>query len=86
MSESVAFAYNWDISQTRMDQRGDHMKMNFEYFEIQKWILQTAKSEKVDEKNGVICLVSMFPPWVMVLKLSLKNAFFAILCWPQQEI
>ena len=28
-----------------MDQKGDHMKMNFEYFQIQKWILQT---EKVD--------------------------------------
>ena len=53
-----------------MDQRGDHMKMNFEYFQIQKWILQTVRSEKVDEKNGVICLVFMFPLWVMVLNLS----------------
>ena len=58
-----------------MDQRGDHMKMNFEYFQIQKWILQTVRSEKVDEKNGVICLVSMFPSWVMVLKLSKKVHF-----------
>ena len=49
-------------------------------------MLQTVRAEKVDEKNGVICLVSMFPSWVMVLKLSKKNAFFAILCWPQQEI
>ena len=53
----------------------DHMKMNFEYFQIQKWILQTVRSEKVDEKNGVICLVSMFPSWVMVLKLSKKVHF-----------
>ena len=37
-----------------MDQRVDHMKMNFENFEIQKWILQTVRSEKVDEKYGVI--------------------------------
>ena len=37
------------------------MKMNFEYFQIQKLILQTVKSEKVDENNGAICLVSMFP-------------------------
>ena len=49
--------------------------MNFEYFQIQKWILQTVRSEKVDEKNGVICLVSMFPSWVMVLKLSKKVHF-----------
>ena len=58
-----------------MAQSGDHMKMNFEYFQIQKWILQTVRSEKVDEKNGVICLVSMFPSWVMVLKLSKKVHF-----------
>ena len=31
-------------------------------------MLQTA--EKVDERNGVICLVSMFPFWVVVLKFS----------------
>ena len=37
------------------------MKMNFEHFQIQKLILQTVRSEKVDEKNWVICLVSMFP-------------------------
>ena len=47
-----------------MEQRGDHMKMNLEYFKIQKWMLQTVRAEKRDEKNGVICLVSMFPFWV----------------------
>ena len=36
------------------------MKMNFEYFQIQKWMLQTVKAEEVDETNGLICLVSMF--------------------------
>ena len=29
------------------------MKMNFEYFQIQKWILQTVRSQKVDEKKWV---------------------------------
>ena len=29
---------------------GDHMKMNFEHFQIQKWMLQTVRVEKVDEK------------------------------------
>ena len=33
---------------------GDHMKMNFEYFQIQKWLLQTIRSKEVDEKSGVI--------------------------------
>ena len=49
------------------------MKMNFEYF--QKWILQTVRSEKVNQKNGVIYLVSMFPSWVMVLTLFKKVHF-----------
>ena len=37
---------------------------------IQKLMLQTVKAEKVDERDGVICLASMFLTWVMVLKLS----------------
>ena len=43
LSESVAFAQNWRIVQTRMDQRGDYMKMSFDHFQIQKWMLQTRK-------------------------------------------
>ena len=59
-----------------MDQRGDHMKINFEYCQIQKWMSQTVKAEKVDGKNGVICLVSILLSRVMVLKLSKKVPFF----------
>ena len=61
-----------------MDQRGNHMKMNFEYFHIPKWILLTVRSEKADKKRG-ICLVSMFPSWVMALKLS-KKVYFLQFC------
>ena len=39
-------------------------------------MLQTVRVEKVDKKNGVICLVSMFPSWFMVLKLSKKVCLF----------
>ena len=35
-------------------------------------MLQTVRAEKGNEKNGVICLVFMFPSWVVVLKLSKK--------------
>ena len=35
----------------------------------------TVRLEKVDEKNAVIGLVSMFPSWVMALKLSKKVHF-----------
>ena len=48
------------------------MEMNFEYFQLQEWILQIGKNRW---KNGVICLVSMFPSWVVVLKLSKKGIF-----------
>ena len=33
-----------------MDEWGAHMKMNFDYFQIQKRMLQTVKLENVDEK------------------------------------
>ena len=49
-------------------------------------MLQTGRAEKVYEKNGFIYVTSMFPSWVMILKLSKKVQFFAILGWPQQEI
>ena len=51
-----------------MDQSGAHIKIKFDYFQIKKWMLQTVRAEKVDEKIGVICLVSMFSSWVMVCK------------------
>ena len=38
-------------------------------------MLQKVRAEKVDEKIGVIGLVSMFPTWVMVCKLSKKVHF-----------
>ena len=39
-------------------------------------MLQADRAEKVDEKNGVICVVFMFPSWVMILKLLKKVHFF----------
>ena len=35
------------------------MKINYICFQIQKWMLETIGAEKEDEKNEVICLVSM---------------------------
>ena len=61
-----------------MDPNGDHMEMHFDYFQIQKW--EKVRAEKVDEKKNekkkwVICLVPMFPSWLMVLKLPKKVRF-----------
>ena len=53
------------------------MKMNFDYFQIQKWMLYTVGKSRW--KNGVICLVSMFPSWVMVRKLP-KKVHFSQFC------
>ena len=52
-----------------------NLKMNLKYFQIQKWMLQADRVEKVDEQNGVIWVVFMFPSWVMILKLSEKVHF-----------
>ena len=48
-------------------------------FQIQKGILQTVRAQKLDAKNGVICLVSFFLSWVMVLKLP-KIVHFLEIC------
>ena len=40
------------ILQTRMDQRGHLMKINFGNFQIQKLISQTGRSQNADEKMG----------------------------------
>ena len=70
---------NSGILQTKMDQRGDPMKTNFDVFLIQIWISETVRAQKLDEKNGVICLVSFFLSWVMVLKLP-KIVHFLEIC------
>ena len=56
-------------------QREDPKELNFEGLEMQKWNKQTDRAQRVDEKNGVICLVIMFAPGVMVIKMS-KMAHF----------
>ena len=43
-------------------------------------MLQTRRAEKVYEKNGVVCVVSMFPSCVMILKLSKKVIIFFQFC------
>ena len=55
-----------------MDQRGTKWIWILSIF---KYLNECYRVEKVDEKNGVICLVSMFPCWGMVLKLPKKVHF-----------
>ena len=55
-----------------MNQRGGTSKWDFDYFQVQKWMLHTVRAKKVDEKNGIIYLVSMFPSRVMTCKFPKK--------------
>ena len=70
---------NLRILQTRMDQRWDPMKTNSDIFQIQKWISQKVRAQTFWWKYGVICLVSFFLSWVMVLKLP-KIVHFLLIC------
>ena len=46
------YLQNSGILQTKMDQSGDPVKMNVVNFQIQKWITQRGRAQKVDEKMG----------------------------------
>ena len=43
---------NSGILQTKMGQKGYPMKMNFDKFQIQKWVSLTVRARKADEKMG----------------------------------
>ena len=48
LSDLVPFAQNWGILQTRMKmhlKNGEHMKMNFDFFQIQKWMLRKVRKK-----------------------------------------
>ena len=63
--------------------------MNFDYFQIQKWILQTVRAEKVDEKKNKKKCGQSSSFHVSFLSYGLqiveKSAYFRLLCRPQQE-
>ena len=52
------------------------MKLNCESLEMQKWNIPIDGTQKVNEKNKVICLV-MFTSRVMVIKMTKKDSFSA---------
>ena len=49
---------------------GNPMKLNFGSLEIEKSNIPTDRAQRVDEKNGIICLFIMFPHRVMIIKMS----------------
>ena len=68
----------WPILRNFTDQdgqKGESHENEFWVFQIQKRMLPTNRAEKVDEKNGVIYLVFMFPLWVVKLFKRVKFFF-----------
>ena len=67
-------------------QKGDPMELNFESLEMQKWNIPTDRSQKVDEKNGVIYLVAMFATRVAVIKISHITHFLYFLVMTAKDL
>ena len=59
-SDSVAFVQNSGILKTRVDKMGDHMKINFDYIQIQRCMSRTVRAKKLDGKSGQIVQFSCF--------------------------
>ena len=60
---------NSSFLQTKMEQKGNPTKMNFDSFQIQKWPSQTVRAQKADEKNGINFYFSFFLPELLSLPL-----------------
>ena len=55
------------------------MELNCKGLETKKWNIPTGRVQRVDEENGVICLVIMFTPRAMVIKMSKMLIFLYFL-------
>ena len=50
-----------------------------------KWNIPTDRAQRVDEKNGVICLVTMHTSGVMVIKIAKMADFLYSLLAPAKN-
>ena len=57
-------------------------ELNFEGLEMQKWNIVADRAERVDEENGVICLIIIFAPRVMTIKMRKMAHFVYFLLMP----
>ena len=58
---------------------GGHIKMNFGYFQIQKWMLQTVRAEKVDEKMGSFVYFTCFLLELCSANCPKKSIFYTFM-------
>ena len=69
----------WMCILQNLMQRGNLMELNFKGPEMQKLDIPTDRAQRLDEKNGIICLVIMFTPGVMVTRMSKMAQFLCFL-------
>ena len=55
------------------------MEPNFEGLKMQKWNIPTDRPQRLNGKNGIICLFIMFTPRVMFIKMSKMADFLYFL-------
>ena len=76
---------NVHIADQNIMQNGNPIKLNFEGLERQRCYIPMDTAQRVDNKNGIICLFIIFTPRVMVIKMS-KMDLFCIFCrWHHQS-
>ena len=60
------------------------MKINFDNFQMQKWVSETVRAQEAEEKYGTICLIFMTLSGVMVLngqRFTLLENGIGIMLW-----
>ena len=67
MSSLVCKCVNF-TDQNIIQKGGGTHGTDFGGLEMEKWNTQTDRAQRVDQKNGVICLVIIFNSRVMVIK------------------
>ena len=68
----VAFSQKLRYQTDQNGPKGDHIKINSEYFQIQKWILQTVRSKKSDEENVPFLYLFIYLLYLLYLTLVYK--------------
>ena len=83
MSNSVVFAQNYSFFTRKNGTNLYYMKMNFDYFQIEKWMLEVEQKKQMKKWGHLFSFHVSFPSygtWTIQ-----KSPFFAILSWHQQE-
>ena len=71
-----SLAFKCVFYRTEHSAKGGLKEVNSEVLEMKKWNIPKDRAQRVDEENGVICLVVMFIPGLMVSKILKMVHFF----------